>query len=529
MKKLHLVFALLISLILSNCSFLNKKQKTSEEIAYQVVIGQDYCYPLETDTFDHPIDKIPLDEPIASQTIWPRIQQGLLFHHYEHPRIREQLNWYRKNPKYINKVQQRSARYLFHITELLESKKMPLDFALLPVVESAFEPFAYSHGQASGLWQFIPITAKRFKLEHNWWADQRRNITQSTEAAINYLSYLYRYFDEDWLLALAAYNAGEGTVRKAIKLNQKKGKKTDFWHLKLPKETKAYVPKLIALSKLFNAPSSFNAKLLPIANEPYFSPVPLDFQLDIAQAADLMDISIDEIYYLNPELNQWATPPSKTYSINVPTNKKKGFEEKLNALPKSERVKWFRHTVFKGESLSVLAKTYNSNVNLIKSVNNLRTNKIIVGQSLIVPTALKTNDHYSKSQLNRIKSKQSKSKNSRQYAIYHNVKKGDSLWRIAKKYQVKINELTLWNNRSPKDRLQVGEKIMVLQYAKTTKRKHSIRKVHYKVRSGDSLSKISAKFNVGVDEILKWNDINPNKYLKKGHPLTLFVDVTQID
>jgi len=187
---------------------------------------------------------------------------------HSHPRLDKQLAWYSSNQSYIDRVFKRGERYLYHIVNELEAQQMPLELALLPVVESAFDPFAYSHSHAAGLWQFIPGTGKRFGLERNWWYDGRRDPVASTAAAIKYLSYLHRYFDGDWLLALAAYNSGEGNVRRAIARNKRLGKPTDFWSLKLPRETQAYVPQLLAVAAVIRTPEKYNTVLPKIANRP---------------------------------------------------------------------------------------------------------------------------------------------------------------------------------------------------------------------------------------------------------------------
>src|SRR5690606_25387789 len=197
-------------------------------------------------------------------------------------------------------------RYLHHIDEQADARDMPLELVLLPIVESAFDPFAYSHGRASGPWQFIPSTGKHFGLEQDWWADQRRDIVASTEAALTYLQQLADRFDGDWLLALASYNAGAGNVSRAITRNRNAGKPTDYWSLQLPRETMAYVPKLLALAQIVRDPEQFGLDVPAIADEPYFTSIDVGGQIDLAQAAEMADISLEELYLLNPAFNRWA-------------------------------------------------------------------------------------------------------------------------------------------------------------------------------------------------------------------------------
>ena len=344
--------------------------ETNNSEEWEVEYGAAHCFPVDQDAFDHPIDEFAL--PLAPEdNIWPKVQRGLTLEYVDHKAVRQQLNWYVKNPRYLDRVQKRAARYMYHVVEKLHENDMPYDFALLPIIESAYEPFSYSHGQASGLWQFIPMTATRFKLSRNWWHDERRNVDKSTQAAIDYLSYLHGFFDGDWLLAIAAYNAGEGTVRKAVRRNKKKGKPTDFWHLDLPKETTAYVPKLIALTEIFRNPEKYNTPIVKINNQPYYAGIELESQIDLSQAAGLIDISVEELYYLNPGLNRWATPPVKSYVLKVPIDKVDEFNRAISLLPKEQRINWYRHTVQRGDSLISIAKSYNSHTELIKEANQL--------------------------------------------------------------------------------------------------------------------------------------------------------------
>ncbi len=519
--------------LLSGCSLNLKQQQPLQRQAdeqsaemVEVITGKDFCYPVENDNFNHPIDKMPVTIT-EDVTIWPRIQEGLVLSDIGHPRIDKYTHWYKKNPRYMAKVQQRSARYLHAIVELLDQYKLPKDLALLPIVESAYEPFSYSHGQASGLWQFIPMTAERFKLQSDWWKDDRRNTLKSTEAAIKYLSYLHRYFDGDWLVAIAAYNAGEGNLRKAIKKNQARDKPITFWHLDIPNETRDYVPKLIALSKVIAAPEKYGIELLAIPNKPYFETVSLSHQLDLAQAANLMDAPIEELYYLNPDLNQWATPPQDQYIFKIPADKKGAFTTALKQLPKEQRINWERHKVKSGESLSVIAQKYNSNVKLIKEVNQLPNNHILKGMSLMIPTAKDNAIEYTYSQSQRLQSRQNRKPSNYKVKVEHMVKPGDSFWSIAKKHKVSISQLTRWNNKSPKDSLRIGEKLVIWQTNTSNSRSGMIRKVYYTVRNGDSLAKIAGKFKVKVSDIVRWNQVDPKKYVYKGQKLTLYVDVSK--
>ena len=219
----------------------------------------------------------PVDlKPDSTDDLWRRVRDGMALQgHYADPRIAKQVEWFSNNQSYIDRVMSRGELYLYHIVEELEDNNLPLELTLLPVVESAYDPFAYSGSHASGLWQFIPMTGDRFGLKQDWWYDGRRDPLAATEAAISYLTYLNNYFEGDWLLALAAYNSGEGTVRRAIERNKRDGKPTDFWSLKLPRETRAYVPQLLAISRVVADPESHGIVLPSIPDSPYFDVVDL--------------------------------------------------------------------------------------------------------------------------------------------------------------------------------------------------------------------------------------------------------------
>ncbi len=529
-------FSLSLVLSLSACQSTvpEKVEPTSTPKPFQVDTnwqhqsGEMHCFPVSEAALARPVDDLVL--PVApGENLWPRIQAGLAFDFVDHKSVQQQLDWYRRNPAYMKRVQQRSRRYLYHVVEVLHAYEIPLDVALLPIIESAYEPFAYSHGQASGLWQFIPMTGDRFKLKRNWWQDERRNVDKSAVAAAKYLRYLHRYFDGDWQLAVAAYNAGEGNVRKAVRKNQAKNLAIDFFSLDLPKETTAYVPKLIALAEIIRNPEKYNVELLNINNEPYYQSVMLDSQLDLAQAAKLLDLDVEELYYLNPGLNRWATPPSQQYALNVPFNKAGTLKKALSQLPKEQRVNWHRHTITSGDSLSSIAVQYNSSIAVIKDVNNMSSSKIVVGHTLMIPTASISNERYQFSQSQREKKRKTSQPKGYHYKSIHVVKAGESFWVLSQKYKQPTKVIAKWNAKSPKDTLRVGEHLVI--WHKTANvafsRDAKLRKVHYSVRRGDSLASVASKFNVRVAQIVDWNPIDPNKFIQPGQRLTIYVNISE--
>ncbi|WP_197722055.1 lytic transglycosylase [Sulfuriflexus mobilis] len=474
----------------------------------------------------------------AHADLWARLRNGYALPEVSHKRIDQETDWYARHPNYLDRVAERARPYLHYIVDEAERRGIPAEIALLPVVESAFKPFAYSHGRAAGIWQFIPGTGRHYGLKQNWWYDGRRDVYASTAAALEYLQQLQKNLDGDWLLALAAYNSGEGTVRKAIRRNKKKGKPTDFWSLHLPPETRGYVPRLLAIARIIKDPAAYDLELTPIADTPYFSKVDIDGQVDLALAAELADIELDELYMLNPGFNRWATAPKGPHYLLLPVDKAAGFSERFAVLPKEQRMRWAHHKVASGETLSHIADKYRISVALLKSSNKLRSNFLRTGQNLVIPIASKSAPTYRLSASQR-KQRTLNAPKSGRNKITHVVVAGDTMWDIARTYKVGVRELAKWNAMAPRDTLHRGQKLVV--WTKTVQRtarhvspatppssKPVIQRVNYTVRRGDSLARIAARFRVRITDLMRWNTLlSKSKYLQPGQRLKLFVDVTQ--
>jgi membrane-bound lytic murein transglycosylase D len=317
--------------------------------------------------------------------LFDRMRAGFAFDEVQEPAIDQQLAWFEHNPDYLERVFQRGQRYMYHIITEVEARGMPMEFALLPVVESAYEPFAYSVSRAAGLWQFIPGTGVRFGLKQTWWYDGRRDVIESTRAALDYLQALHDEFNGDWLLAIAAYNVGEASVERAIAYNQSVGKPTDFWHLNLPAETRAYVPKLLAMKRLMAEPERYGLEFAPIPNEPYFAVIDTDSQIDLRIAAQLAGTSYDELVALNPGYNRWATDPAGPHRMLVPIDNADAYETALKTLSPDDRVRYVVHDVAKRETLPMIAKEYGTSVSVIEKINDLNGGRVTAGQSLKIP------------------------------------------------------------------------------------------------------------------------------------------------
>jgi len=468
-----------------------------------------------------------------SGSVWPDLRHGFALKVVQRPRVAQQLAWYSRHPHYLTRALERGDRYIYYIVQQLKARHMPTEIALLPVVESAYHPFAYSNGRAAGLWQFIPGTGRRFGLKQNWWYDGRRDVIASTRAALDYLDSLHQMFGGDWLLALAAYNSGAGTVQHAIRKNRRAGRPTDFWHLDLPNETRDYVPKLLAVSAVVADPSAYGASLPDVPDAPQFAVVDTGGQIDLALAADLAGIKLKELYWLNPGYNQWSTAPKGPHRLLLPIEKAETFKQKLAVLPHNKRVRWTRHKVRSGEALLTIAKHYHTTVALIRNVNGLPGNTIRAGHYLMIPVATRSLDRYSLSAKQRLLARQNRHRAGKS-RIKLVVRSGDSLWSLARHYGVHTGELAKWNNMAPRDTLHIGQKLVV--WVGGGKHGHRrvaggpparIRPVHYTVRRGDSVAAISQRFRVRVTDVLRWNGIERTDYLQPGQHLTLYVDVTR--
>ena len=467
-------------------------------------------------------------QPEPSQDLLARLRSGFELPAIVNRRVEAELSWFVRHPDYLNRVFTRAQRYMPFIAEEIEARGLPLDLALLPIVESAYDPFAYSHGRAAGLWQIIPGTARRFGIQQNWWYDGRRDVIDSTRGALDYLSYLHELMDGDWLLAIASYNSGEGNVLRAVKKNKARAKPTDFWSLSLSKETSAYVPRLIALVTIVKNPATFGLTLPEIRHEPQFAVADVGGQLDLALAAELAGFDLDTLYAYNPGYNRWATDPAGPHRLQLPIDVYDSFNEALAAVPQNERVRWQRHKIKNGETISEIAELYHTTLASIRSANGIRGNTIRAGQHLMIPVAKKPLTAYSQSADARREKKQNKQRSGNR--VEHIVASGESFWTISRRFGVGMRELAAWNGMAPRDTLSIGQKLVVWTSqavpGKAVTSNGTTRKLNYIVRSGDSLYLIANRFRITVNDLVRWNKIDKNNILRPGQKLTMYVDVT---
>ncbi len=488
-------------------------------------------------------------------TVWERLLSLYSLPDVKHPRIDRAVTWYLEHPAALAILQQRAEPYLHHILDEVEANNIPGELALLPVVESAFVPNAYSKADASGLWQFVPATGKEFGLQQNDWYDGRRDVYASTKAAAIYLKQLNDNFSGDWLLALASYNCGQGRVKKSIEKNEDLSLATDFWSLDLPEETEDYVPRLLAIAKIFANADEYKIHLQHIPNRPYFEVVDIKSPLDLHKAAQLANTPLPKFLKLNPGFNRASTAPQGPHRLLVPVDQVQAFKENLATLPFSERVDLkqydnervannrvqekltqvrnevtkvpLQYTVKLGDNIASIATKNHIKSTLLVSANHLGKNPVHVGMKLLIPgqekitsvaivAATKTNIN-----TNNIKTKAAS-------AQVYAVKKGDTIQTIAKHFAVAPQELAGWNNFTLKASLTLGQKLtiksVIPQFASVAPSLHLI---NYKVVESDTLVKIAKKFNVPLADLQKTNASNLVKGLHPGLKLKVLVDSIQ--
>jgi membrane-bound lytic murein transglycosylase D len=384
--------------------------------------------------------RIPIvDRTTAPDDLWQRMRQGFAMPDLDDALVREKTAYYAARPEYLQRIFDRSRMYLFHIVEELEKRGMPTELALLPMVESAFNPMAYSRAHASGLWQFIPGTGKRFELQQNWWYDGRRDIVDSTNAALDYLQYLYEMHG-DWHLALASYNWGENAVARAIEKNRRAGKPGDYAHLSMPLETRHYIPKLQALKNIINNPEPLGIHLDPIPNQPYFATYTKLRDIDVQLAARLADMSVDEFVALNPGFSRPLIRASVTPRIVLPADKVDVFHENLEKLDEKSLVSWKTYAPRKGDTLESIAKKHGMTVSHLKEVNGVAPRSRTLPSLLVVPA-----DSHAAVAMTRLPIMYAPPIPITYRRIYHTVKPGETLASIARRYRVSLEDMRQWN------------------------------------------------------------------------------------
>ncbi len=392
--------------------------------------------------------------PIAPKELWQRMREGFSLPKLNTKRVQFYERQFTAKPEYIQRIFTRASWFLPSILDSVEKLGYPTEIALLPAVESAFKLDAKSHSGASGLWQFIASTGRLYGMHENWWYDARRDPDLSTAAALKFLGELNARFDGDWFLSLAGYNAGGGNIENAIRKNKRSNKSSNYSSLKLRKETAHYVPKLIAFKNIIINPEHFNIKLPTMPRKPVLTSIDAGSQTDLSIFASKIGVDSRTLNFLNRAYKHGVTPPEGPHRIQIPIAKAAIAKQELKQLGEQDKMQWAHYRVQPGDVLEGISYKYNVSVAAIKRTNKLKSDVIYPGKILLIPI-IKGAKRVITSVSNNSASKQLGTK------VTHRVRKGDTLWEIARRYGVKVAQISLWNKISQSQTLRLGQKLLI--------------------------------------------------------------------
>ncbi|QLI80874.1 LysM peptidoglycan-binding domain-containing protein [Chitinibacter fontanus] len=451
-------------------------------------------------------------DPLVERDLWVRVRNGFAIPDIDSPLVTKWENYYASRPDYLNRIIERSNRYLYHVVGEVEKRGMPMEFALLPMIESAYNPKAESPAKAAGMWQFIPATGKRYGLERTWWYDGRRDVVAATDAALSYLQDIHGMFD-DWQLALASYNWGENAVKRAIDKNTAAGLPTAYVDLKMPDETRNYVPKLLAIRNIIADPAAYGVKLRDIPNQPYFTTLQPGKHMDVSVAAKLAGISVEELLRLNPGFIRPVIAHKDERKLVLPIDKKDIFERNL-ANYEQPLLNWQPYVTKSGENFDALATTFGIDAAELRDINDIAANdRVARGQTILVPkvAGLDVSERQTLAALHKNREAEaidtgekdqpkpvlaSAKNNGAKAGREHKVAKGDTLFNIAKRYYLTVAELKAMNELKG-TQVALGDTLRVGNASAQPK--------SYIVKRGDTLASIAKKLNIDLIDLKKMN------------------------
>lgn len=429
--------------------------------------------------------------------LWTEIRGNFLINHYpDNPDVQAQLKWFMHNQAYLDRTARRAAPYMYYIAQQVKARHLPSELVLLPIIESAYNPFVSSSAGAAGLWQLEPGTARNFGVSQDFWYDGRRDINASTKAALDYFTYLQNLFGGNWLLAIAAYNTGEGNVASAIRRNARLGLSTDFWALPVAAETKSYVPRLLALAIIISDPGRYHIQLPPISNSPYLGEVEVSSQLSLEKAASLAGVSLDELKTLNPGYRRNTLDPNRPYKILLPIDRVNFFRESLLRATSSASSNglWGRYKIQDGDTWAGISKQFSTPASLLQQINKMQDSTPPAGQILLIPenehnegaiaaatTAANATPENTENNGSQIaapdlsdaadldkdamqhyeKQNEHPAEGLRLIKFTHTIRRGETLARVASHYKVSTEELAHWNHLSTHSTLRPGKKLIL--------------------------------------------------------------------
>lgn len=457
--------------------------------------------------------------------LFARIRAGFQLPDPHERVIEQEAHWYADHPKFLQRAFGRADLYLYYIVTQLQARHMPLELSLLPVIESAFRPYAYSWARAAGMWQFTSGTGKIFGLKQDWWYDGRLDVVASTKAALDYLQQLHNELGGHWLLAIAAYNCGVANVQRAIRYNRARGRPTDFWHLLLPRQTKFYVPQLLAMARLVKDPAKYGLSFSPIPDKPYFKRVPTDGQINLEVAAEIAGISADEIYQLNPAFHRWATDPTGPFYLLLPVSTVSVFKQNLAALTSDQRMGIQHYVVRRGDSVYSLARRFKTTTAILHRLNTLPRGRLVVGQTIEVPAS---SYHLPRSVMVAAARVDHSYWDGRIHFRVVRVRSGQTLWGIARSNGMSVQRLAQINGISPHDILRPGERLRLYADARAGRfRAPRFRVRVVRVRPGDTLWSIARRHHMTVHALASLNGLHPDVILHPGERLRISAGVRE--
>ena len=485
----------LLALSLLCLAVLNSCQTSQVDLGY----NQPNEIPL---VFEEQVLQEIIEEEIVPNNIWEYMAANSLTN--DNYVINEQtllfMNNHIKDIDKFNEYLNKSYYFIYYVVQELEAADLPIELALIPFIESNYDPFSISPSGAVGLWQFMPKTGRLFNLEKSWWNEDRHDPFRSTHAAIGYFKYLFERFDNDIYLALAAYNAGPTYLDKQIRKNKRRGLETDFWSLNLSRQVTNYIPKYIAIREVIFKAEQYGILLPQIPLESVVKKVEIPGQVEILTLSDYLDIKPELIYKLNAGYTKWASAPKDKSIFYIPIEKGEMLDIPESPFENVNQINWISHIVVSGDSLWKLAAKYDTEVNIIKEINYIDKDLLSLNDVLLIPLSKTENNNFIPFEM-------------------HIVSEGDTLWNIAKKYRLDINDLLRMNSLSKSSFLQLGQQLTIGNKNIHRNIESKKRTILYSVKQGDNLYKISDLFDVSVSSIKEINnfsssDLMPGQIIK---------------
>ncbi|QBC44165.1 lytic transglycosylase [Iodobacter fluviatilis] len=489
-------------------------------------------YQLHNPTFISPDDTNRTINALFSDAVmapeyadlWERVRTGFTIPELEHQLVKKWENYYASRPEYLNRIIKRGTPYLYYVVNEVEKRGMPMEIALLPMIESAFNPRAESSVKAVGMWQFMPATGKDYGLERTWWYDGRRDVVAATSAALDYLNGSYTQFG-DWQLALASYNWGPTAVARAVAKNEAANLGTQFIDLRMPDETRNYVPKLLAVRNIIANPQAYGVTLTSLPNKPYFATLTVGKHMDVKVAAELAETPVEELLKLNPGFIRPVIAYKDDRALVLPIAQVEIFQKNLAEYEKP-LLNWQPYVTKQGESFDKLAEAFGVAANELKDINDISSrDRLARGQTILVPkiSGLDVSDRQTLTALaaNRSVEAIDTGANDKPHAPIiasseHRVSKGDTAYNIAKRYGMNIASLQSMNNISD-GQVQLGQILRVSVKTESAVSGKDGRK--YTAKRGDTFSSISKRYNVAATDLKRWNNAKP---IQAGTKLVIY-------